>query len=66
MNTLAQAVKQVRDDNDGNEYIEQGIQAFIALYGMLGDTELYDGMSSAMQDAGFDEVYEDIMHYYEA
>ena len=42
-----------------------GIEAFIALYQILGEDELHDGIYSAMQDEGFEEVYEDIIYYLE-
>ena len=61
MSKLSEAVKLTREN--GNT--EEGIQAFIALYGMLGMEELYDGICSAMQDEGYEEVYEDIIMYYE-
>ena len=43
---------------------DEAIQAFSALYGMLGEVELYDGICSAMQDEGYEETYEGIMSYY--
>ena len=42
-----------------------GIEAFLALYSMLGKIELYDGICSAMEDAGYDEEYYTIIDYYE-
>jgi len=64
MGKLSEAVKQTQE-HGLNEYTEQGLEVFIALYGVLGMDELYDGIASAMQDEGYDEVYEDIMFYYE-
>lgn len=57
---LKEAVMKVRQNTPE---AEEGILAFIALYNMLGSEELYDGIASAMQDAGFDEAYEDIIYY---
>ena len=65
MSKLSEAIKLTRENDYLNENTEEGIQVFIALYGMLGMEELYDGICSAMQDEGHEEVYEDIIMYYE-
>ena len=46
-------------------YEQEAIQAFIALYNMLGKEELHDGIQSAMQDNGYEETYEGIIYHYE-
>ncbi len=43
-------------------YPFEAINTFQALYAMLGETELRDGIATAMQDEGYDEEYEDIMY----
>ena len=48
-------------DVEASARLRVEIQAFIELYNMLGETELYDGIATAMQDAGYDEAYEEIM-----
>jgi len=44
------------------EYHQMGISSFLALFGILGMDELHDGICTAMQDAGYEEIYEDIMY----
>ena len=38
---------------------------FIALYDILGEAELFDGIVTAMQDEGFDEWIDDLIYYIE-
>ena len=61
---LKQAIAQYREETTTCFEVE-AIQAFIELYNMLGETELYDGIATAMQDAGYDEAYEEIMCLFE-
>ena len=58
------AIKEYREQTT-NCYEVEAIQAFIELYNMLGETELYDGIATAMQDAGYDEAYEEIIYLLE-
>ena len=61
---LTQAINTYSEQStDVNE--NEGIQAFIALFSMLGEDELHDGIATAMQDEGYDEVYEEIMYNYD-
>ncbi len=62
--TLKQAVQQYKDTAT-EVYQVEAIQAFIMLYSMLGKEELYDGIATAMQDAGHEETYEEIMYIYD-
>ena len=70
MKTTAQklniATRRTRQDNQDNNNKQQDheINSFIELYYVLGETELKDGIASAMQDAGYEETYEDIMYHY--
>jgi len=61
---LKQAIISYREEStDVNE--NEGVSTFVALFNMLGETELRDGIATAMQDEGFDEAYEDIMYHYD-
>ena len=60
--SLKIAINRYRADNTDHDHL--AVEAFIALYSMLGSEELYDGIATAMQDEGYDEEYEDIMGYY--
>ena len=57
---LREATKLYREQTT-NCYEVEAIQTFIALYNMLGEEELYDGIATAMQDNGYEETYEEIM-----
>ena len=61
---LSQAIRTYREQTT-NCYEVEAIQAFIGLYNMLGETELHDGIQTAMQDAGYEEAYEEIMYTYD-
>ncbi len=61
---LKQAIKLYREQTT-NCYEVEAISAFIELYNMLGETELRDGIATAMQDAGYDEAYEEIMYSFD-
>ena len=61
---LETAIKSYREQTT-NCYEVEAIQAFIELYNMLGETELYDGIATAMQDEGYEEAYEEIMYTYD-
>ncbi len=46
-------------------YEAEAIQAFIELYNILGETELHDGIATAMQDNGYEETYEEIIYLFD-
>lgn len=62
MNTnLGQAIIDYTNENP-NHTAE--VEIFLALHSILGDDELYDGIACAMQDEGYEDVYEGIMSHY--
>ena len=61
---LKQAIIEYRQSSTDVHEVE-AIQTFIALYDMLGEVELRDGIATEMQDAGYDEAYEDIMYRFD-
>ncbi len=61
---LKQAITQYREETTTCFEVE-AIQAFTELYNMLGETELKDGIATAMQDAGYDEAYEEIIYNFD-
>jgi len=56
MRKIQQAVNNLRD-----EYSNGETEAFVALYNMLGATELHDGIVTAMEDEGHGEYMEDLL-----
>ena len=61
---LQKAVRQALAHTDETQEIED-INIFIALYNMLGETELYDGIQTAMEDEDKQDAYYTIIEYYE-
>ena len=58
--TTLQAIKAVGSElTDSSD--REALNVFYALWTMLGDEELYDGLCAEMQDLGYDEIYEEVI-----
>ena len=61
---LQKAVREALVHADEPQEIED-INTFIALYDMLGETELYDAIQTTMEDENLQDAYYTIIEYYE-
>jgi len=61
---LQEAIRQALTHSDTEQEVAD-INSFIALYNILGETELYDGILTAMEDENIEDAYYSIICYYE-